>query len=321
MILTTWMKTLSQKQISELSIEADTDQVLFTTSLMSSCFKLKVLVLSRCFVHFPQEFDGFRLLHTIDLRDCTIAPKGIAGLVSYCPLLEILKFKPKSFIDRDIKIHSPNLRELTIYGKFTQVSLLTPNLCKANFVIRQLEATSKIVGLRGNLIKFPIYINDISSSRAFCYFLEKDPPTLNYLSTMVMILAPLEYHHIYSACLLLRRNRTLQKLVVFLEPVDRLPFSSDYKLHDYKFPFLTEATIIPFASSEGVIELAEIILINAPLLGRLIVRGEMNDCEVSKLNKIDKLSTKAEIILSESCFCVDGKYEGCGCCMCNIVAW
>ncbi|KAJ1699423.1 hypothetical protein LUZ63_007935 [Rhynchospora breviuscula] len=259
-------------------------------------------------------------IYTIDLRDCTIAPKGITELVSYCPLLEILKFKPKSLIDRVIKIHAPNLQELTIYGKFTQVSLLTPNLCKANFVTRQLEATSRTVGLRGNLIKLPIYINDISSSRVFCYF-QNDPPTLNYLSTMVMILAPLEYHHIYSACLLLQRNPTLQKLIVFLEPVDRLPFSSDYKFHHYKFPSLTEATIVPFASSEAVIELAEIILINAPLLGRLIVRGGLKDCEVSKLNKIRKLSTNAEIIFSKSGSCVDGKYHGCCYCMCNIEAW
>ncbi|KAJ1699400.1 hypothetical protein LUZ63_007912 [Rhynchospora breviuscula] len=323
MILTTWLKTLSQKHISELTIEADADQVLYITNFICYCLELKVIVLSRCFVDLPLEFDGFKLLHTVELMDCTISPKGITGLVSHCPLLENLKFRIKSVIaDKAIKIHAPNLRELTICGKFTQVSMVTPSLRKADFVTHQLEATSRTVGLSGDLIKLPIYINDISYSPAFCYFLEKDPPTLNYLSMMVMILAPLEYDHIYSACILLERNPTLQKLVVYVEPADLLPFSSDYKLHDYyKFPCLTEATIIPFASSEAVIELAEIILINAPLLERLIFRGEMNDCEVSKLNKIDKLSTKAEIIFSESCFCVDGKYEGCGCCMCNIVAW
>ncbi|KAJ3708267.1 hypothetical protein LUZ61_011972 [Rhynchospora tenuis] len=304
-----WMQILSQKQISELILEAYTNKFVVSFGI-DFCLKLKVLVLSRCFIHLPLEFDGFKLIHTIDLRDCSSLQKSIERLISLCPLLEKLKFKPICYEDEVIQIHSTNLRELTIYGKNVQVSLLTPGLCAANFV-----TTSRTVGLRGNIIKLPIHIYDIEPCGAFCFFL-KYPSTLNYLTTMIMILEPSE-HQIYFAYESIRRVPMLQKLVAYLEPSH---ISSGYKIQGKTLPCLKEATIIPYQNSV-VFEFAEFILSCAPLLERLTIRGDMKDCEVSKLNEIHKLSTKAEIIFHKSCFNADGKFEGCCCSMCDIVAW
>ncbi|KAJ4748259.1 FBD-associated F-box protein [Rhynchospora pubera] len=306
------MQILSQKQINELILEASPDDFVLVSGI-NLCLKLKLLMLSRCFIYLPvEEFDGFRLLHTVDLKDCSFLQKGITELVSLCPLLEKLKFKALSSEDDDIQIHAPNLRELTICGKFAQVSLVTPNLCTINFV-----RTFRTVGLRGNFIRLPICINDILCYDGFCYFLQKHPPTLNYLTMMIMILEPTE-HQIHFANLSFRRVPMLQKLIIYLEPIK--PLSSAYKIQDKILPCLREATIIPFRNSEAVLEFAEYILSCSAVLQRLTIRGDMKDCEVSKLNKISKLSTKTEIIFTIPCFSAEGKFEGCCCSMCNIVA-
>ncbi|KAJ4798790.1 F-box/RNI/FBD-like domain protein [Rhynchospora pubera] len=307
-----WMQILSQKQISELILEACTNK--FEVSFgIDCCLKLKVLVLSRCFIALPLKFDGFKLIHTIDLRDCSSFQKStIERLISLCPLLEKLKFKPTCYDDEVIQIHSSNLRELTIYGKNVHVSLLTPGLCTAYFV-----TTSRTIGLRGNIIKLPINIYDIEPCDAFCYFL-KYPSTLNYLTTMIMILESPE-HRLYFAYESIQRVPMLQKLVAYLEP-SHIP--SGYKIRGKTLPCLKEATIIPYENSEVVMfEFAEFLLSCSPLLERITIRGEVNDCEVSKLNEIRKLSTTAEIIFHKSCFNADGKFEGCCCSMCDIVAW
>ncbi|KAJ4748278.1 F-box/RNI-like superfamily protein [Rhynchospora pubera] len=323
-----WMQTLSQKQISELILEAEIEERLHIGGNgFSCCLKLKVLVLSRCVFILPSEFDGFRLLHTLDIRDCIAIKMDISTLVSLCPLLEKLTLKPT--FDQVIKINAPNLRELTIYGKFYLVSLLTPNLCIAKFVTLQsvTKATSRTVGIQGNLIKQPVYIYGIKSSKpengilscsTFCYFLWDYPPTLQYLITMVVILEPSEY---YIAHKLLGGVSFLQKLVLYLEPVDPSSVSKVNKVQDKIFPRLREATIIPFSSSEIVFEFTESILRNAPILENLTVKGEMKDSEIFKLNEIPKLSAKAEIIFCKSYFCADGKFQCCCCPQCDIVVW
>ncbi|KAJ1703803.1 hypothetical protein LUZ63_003582 [Rhynchospora breviuscula] len=316
------METLLQKNISELILEAHLDEHFIIIGSIKYCLKLKVLVLSGCFMFLSlQNFDGFRLLHTIDVKDCTIMPKDINALVSNSPLLKKFKFKPHFLYEEVFQIRSSSLRELTIYEKFVQIFLLTPNLCIANFVTPQsLKVNSRTVGLRGNFIKLPVYINNILSYSACCYVFQKYPPTLNYLTTMVMILDSSE-QCFYSTNRLFRQVPTLQKLIIYLEPVDSSSVSGAYKIQDKLFPCLREATIIPFFSSQTVFEFAKILLSNAPLLERLMVRGEMKDCEVSKLNKIPKLSTKAEIKFSKSCFCVEGKFQGCCCSVCDVMAW
>ncbi|KAJ4797460.1 F-box/RNI-like superfamily protein [Rhynchospora pubera] len=313
LVTKTWIKILSQKQINELILEAYPDkfEVIF---YINFCLELKVLVLSRCLLYLPLEFDGFKLLHTIDLRDCSFLLRGITELVSICPLLKKLTFKPLYFYEVII-IDSPSLEELTIYGKFTKIYLLTPKLCIVNFA-----TTARTVELRGNLIKLHVYIEDILSYGASCFFLQKYPPSLNYLTMMVMILSSSEYRNYYLRQLF-QGVPKLQRLIVYLEPGDPSYVSISYKIQDQIFPCLVEATIIPFFSSVTVFEFAEFILRCAPLLKRLIISCEMKDCEVSKLNGIRKLSTKAEIIFGKSCVTSEGKFEGCCCSMCDIVAW
>ncbi|KAJ4768513.1 F-box family protein [Rhynchospora pubera] len=308
-----WIQILSQKQINELILEAHPYKfvVIFYTNF---CLALKVLVLSRCLVYLPLNFDGFKLLHTIDLRNCRFRLKGITEFVSFCPLLKKLTFK-LPYDDEVIIIDSLNLEELTIYGKFTEIYLLTPKLCIVNFV-----TTDRTVELRGNLIKLHVYIKDILSYGASCFFLQKYPPSLNYLTMMVMILSSSEYQT-YYARQLFQEVPKLQRLIVYLEPGDPSSVSISYKIQDQIFPCLVEATIIPFFSSVTVYECAEFILRCAPLLKRLIISCEMKDCEVSKLNGIRKLSTKVEIIFGKSCVTSEGKFEGCCCSMCDIVAW
>ncbi|KAJ1703817.1 hypothetical protein LUZ63_003596 [Rhynchospora breviuscula] len=324
-----WMQVLSQKQISELILEPEIEEHLHIGGNgLSCCPKLKVLVLSRCLFILPSEFDGFRLLHTIDIRDCIALQMDITKLVSLCPLLEKLTVKPSCF-DQVIKINAPNLRELTIDGKFSLVSLLTPNLCTANFVTPQsvMKATSRTVRIKGNLIKQSVYIYGITSRKrengtlscsTFCYFLRNYPPTFQYLTTMVMILAPSEYYIVHK---LLGGVSLLQKLILYLEPVDPSFVSKVNKVQDKIFRRLREATIIPFSSSGIVFEFTEIILRNAPILENLTVKGEMKETEIFKLNEIPKLSAKAEIIFSKSYFCADGKFQCCCCPQCDIVAW
>ncbi|KAJ1703810.1 hypothetical protein LUZ63_003589 [Rhynchospora breviuscula] len=327
-----WMKTLSEKQISELILEPNIDKFLYMLGDgFSRCLNLKVLVLSRCFVFLPSNrCDGFRLLHTIDLRDCVIHEMSITGLLPLCPILEKLTVKPSCF-DQSIHIDAPKLRELIIYGDFKRVSLVTPNLCTANFVTPQsiMKATPRTVGLRGDLIKLPGYIygtpfdiqeNDVLSSSTFSYLFRNYPPTLNHLLNigLVMILAPEEHCIVHEV---FRELSRLEKLILYLEPVDPSSFSNVNKVQDGIFPCLIEATIIPFSSSKTVFEFAEMILSNAPLLDRLTIKCEMEDFDVFKLKDIRKLSTKAEIVFSKPCFCVDGKYQCCCCPECEVVAW
>ncbi|KAJ4748280.1 F-box/RNI-like superfamily protein [Rhynchospora pubera] len=329
---TRWMKILSKKQISELILEPNTDKFLYMIGDgFSCCLNLKVLVLSKCFVFLPSnQCDGFKLLHTIDLRDCVIHEMRITGLLSLCPLLEKLTVKPSCF-DQSININAPKLRELIIYGDFTRVSLVTPNLCIANFITPQTitKATPRTVGLRGDLIKLPVHIyglsfdiqeKDASSSSTFSYLFRNYPPTLNNLLNigMVMILAPEEH---YIAHEVFRELSRLENLILYLEPIGPSYVSKVNKVQDGIFPCLRQATIIPFSSSETVLEFAEMILTNAPLLERITIKGEMRSCDAFKLNEICKLSTIAEIIFSKSCFCVNGKHQCCCCPECEVVAW
>ncbi|KAJ1703783.1 hypothetical protein LUZ63_003562 [Rhynchospora breviuscula] len=310
------MRILSQKHIKELILEACPDQYI-TISSIEHCLELKALVLSNCYINLPLKFDGFKLLQTIELRDSRVFNNGIADLLSFCPVLEKLTFKLRSYDKQIIIIDSPSLRKLTIYGKFAELSLLAPNLYTAKFV-----TTSRTVEVRGNFIKLPVYINDILSDDSSCYFFKKYPPTLNYLTTMVMIVAPPNWkRRIYNAIQFFGASM-LQKLIVYLEPVDPSSVSNSYTIEDQIFPCLREAIIIPFFSSEIVFEFAEFILSCAPQLKRLIIGDEIKDSEVPKWNEIRKLSMKAEIIFSKSCFHnAEGKFEGCCCSMCDIMAW
>ncbi|KAJ4748250.1 F-box/FBD/LRR protein [Rhynchospora pubera] len=314
-----WMRILSQKHISELILEAcpDHQYIYITVADIKLCLKLRVLVLSSCHFYLPTKFDGFKLLHTIEIRNCCLSDKGITDLVSFCPLLEKLSFELLSYDEQIIIIDSLSLRELTIYGKFAELSLLAPNLYMLKFV-----TTSRTVELRGNFIKLPVYINDILSDDASCYFLQKYPPTLNCPTTMVIIVAPPNLkHRTYNANELFGASM-LQKLIVYLEPVDPSSVSNSYTIQDQIFPCLQEAIIIPLFSSKTVFEFAEFILTCAPQLKRLTIRGEMKDPDVAKWNEIHKLSMKVEILFSKSCFDnAEGKFEGCCCSMCDIMAW
>jgi hypothetical protein len=71
-----------------------------------------------------------------------------------------------------------------------------------------------------------------------------------------------------------------------LEPIELSSTANPYKIRDKSLRCLREATIIPFLNSEmqAVLEFAESILSKAPLIERLTIRIEMNNCEVSKWN-------------------------------------
>ncbi|KAJ4798774.1 F-box/FBD/LRR protein [Rhynchospora pubera] len=96
------MRILSQRHIKELILEAFPDQYILILGI-ERCLELKVLVLSDCYIDLPLKFDGFKLLQTIELRDSRFFDKGIADLLSFCPVLEKLTFKLQ-YCDKQIII-------------------------------------------------------------------------------------------------------------------------------------------------------------------------------------------------------------------------
>ncbi|KAJ4821412.1 F-box/RNI-like/FBD-like domains-containing protein [Rhynchospora pubera] len=160
-VLQKWMRMLSEKHISELALEIVPNLlfVLINCSSLFSTLELKELVLGKCNILLPTEtgFSGFRLLQTLDLRNCLVSGGGLTELIALCPLLRQLKISPGPAAGV-LEIHAPNLQELMICGNFTLVSLLTPKLCKVNFI------TSPSVELRGDLIQSSVTIQGLSGA-------------------------------------------------------------------------------------------------------------------------------------------------------------
>lgn len=138
MVFQNWMLILSKKYISEIIVQGVNERETHILPYhFSSCSNLKFVALSCCLILVVKgmNFNGFRFLHTLELRDCMIFEDELAELISGCPLLEELTFFQSKPYYWDIIICAPNLRELTICSCIEHISLLTPKLMKANFTV------------------------------------------------------------------------------------------------------------------------------------------------------------------------------------------
>ncbi|KAJ4813343.1 F-box/RNI/FBD-like domain protein [Rhynchospora pubera] len=123
-----WMIILSRNRIKDLELSFGSREACKIPSRLFSCLALERLILSECIINVPQNFQGFKLLHTLYLFSFKLSGiTTIENLVSGCPLLERLTLF--EFVQQGcLHIIAPNLRELDILGEYQDLCLETPKL-------------------------------------------------------------------------------------------------------------------------------------------------------------------------------------------------
>jgi F-box domain len=142
-----WILHLSwRKELRKFSFNFSYGYHPYSPTSLFSCHGLSSLKLGGCCIKLPKGFQGFKLMHVLELQGCPISDDDLEKIVSSCPILEelvITKWNswffdpPNNF---SLKICAPKLKKLIIHGRFTSLLLKTPCLVQACFELEVVPA-------------------------------------------------------------------------------------------------------------------------------------------------------------------------------------
>ncbi|XP_078181969.1 F-box/FBD/LRR-repeat protein At1g13570-like [Carex rostrata] len=155
-----WMLNLSRNGIKYLDIDLwgfCVEKCMIPSSLFSCLALEHVKISGYITIHVPPSFVGFKNLRTLRLLRFSLAGIAVARLISSCPLLESLELKGIAECGR-LVIHAPNLTELNISGKFSDLCLETPKLlfasiCLENVLGDYLDFTTPSEDCKSNILR------------------------------------------------------------------------------------------------------------------------------------------------------------------------
>ncbi|KAJ3704655.1 hypothetical protein LUZ61_008360 [Rhynchospora tenuis] len=122
-----WIHTFSEKCGRELVLDFGYHGTVEIPARLFSLPNLEVLHLRGCQLNVPKCFDGFKLLHTLNLEDVSITAIDMEGLILSCPLLKYC-FIHNIDICSDLAIRSQSLLELDIDADFKDLYFESPKL-------------------------------------------------------------------------------------------------------------------------------------------------------------------------------------------------
>ncbi|KAJ3705172.1 hypothetical protein LUZ61_008877 [Rhynchospora tenuis] len=313
-----WLAILSQNAIKNLRLRFDIFEDCKIPSSIFSCQKLEQLDISECSIDAPECFEGFKLLRNLSVSNCYLWGTTIEKLVSSCPLLENLTLS-YIFEHDNILIRGPNLRRLSILGRFTHLSLEAPKLISASifrdcvplfgyqtFDLVNDGSKSKILCALGQLSN----IEDLEIGSMFCAYLasgpipKKLPVTFHHLKKIVIHLYGRTKEEVETALCIFRNAPNVKTLYL------RIPSQNIWEEQRNRnislFKHLQEVKILGFTDVVSTLGFAKFILSTAPELEKLVLdEDDVSGLEdslafVMKLASFSRLSSKAVIVFDRS---------------------
>ncbi|KAJ1700784.1 hypothetical protein LUZ63_000563 [Rhynchospora breviuscula] len=310
-----WLLVLSKNGLKDLRLMFYVYNGCTVPSSLFSCHELQHLEISGCTINAPRCFRGLKLLRKLTLRACYLERITIEKFVSGCPLLESLTLICVNNHD-SLVIRSPNLKQLILDERFSDLLLETPNLISAIIFAYSLphgfqDFSPANDGCKGKILRAIgalSSIEELDINSEFCEYLgsgpipEKLPETFHHLKKISIRLDG-SSKVVDTALCILRNVPNLKTLRL------KLPCQNIWEEQRIAtFSFLEQLEVVEILDVEDVgslLAFAKFILGTAPKLEKLIMYDEdlyeLDDGVgfQMKLASLPMLSSKAVILFGE----------------------
>ncbi|KAJ4813315.1 F-box family protein [Rhynchospora pubera] len=311
-----WLLVLSKNGLKDLRLMFYIYNGCTVPSSLFSCHELQHLEISGCTINGPRCFQGLKLLRKLTLRACYLVRITIEKFVSGCPFLESLTLIGVNKYDSLI-IRSPNLKQLILVERFSDLLLETPNLTSATIFGYGLlphgfkDFSPANDGCKSNILRAIgalSSIEELDIDSEFCEYLgsgpipEKLPETFHHLKK-ISIRIDGRSKVVDTALCILRNVPNLKTLRLML-PCQNI--WEEQRIATFSFLEQLEVVeILDFKDVGSLLAFAKFILGTAPKLEKLIIYGEdLYELEYGvgfqmKLASLPRLSSKAVILFGE----------------------
>ncbi|XP_076926133.1 F-box/FBD/LRR-repeat protein At1g13570-like [Bidens hawaiensis] len=283
-----WISFLSRKGIKDLTLEDYNDTPFKLPIHLFSCLELKHLALRNCCFNPPPTFHGFPNLLSLEFYG---ADSELGGVITRCPLLEILKLEDtytscKVKIDEIARLENLKILSLSLRNLDT-----TMNFSSSNTIIELLGSLPKLQQLEldfecGKLIEA---VANTGSSIAF--------PCLQDLTLLSIDLC----NGIQLSCAfeLIRSCPNLRTLEIIVGKCEADPIPIPEV--EYNITGLKRLELKNFKGSENEMYLIKYLFACSPLLKKIVIHPYFSLAPgeqlmfARKLLKLRRASTLAEI--------------------------
>jgi Leucine Rich Repeat/F-box domain len=124
-----WMVILSRNGIRNLMLNLHSNWKIPSSFFNAS--SLTDVYLANIILELPRSCNGFEILKSLQLYNCTIGEEDLENLLSSCPLLE--KLHISYMYDLSVRIKAPKLKHIYLFmNNLKHIHLITPMVVDAN---------------------------------------------------------------------------------------------------------------------------------------------------------------------------------------------
>ncbi|KAJ4774617.1 F-box/RNI/FBD-like domain protein [Rhynchospora pubera] len=306
-----WILNLSRngitKLIFKLNCASDTKYKIPTNFFC--CTTLQLVQLFRCVIKLSRGFEGFKLLRSLSLHECSISAADTEKLITSSPRLKSL-YLYNLQVERSLKIYAVKLKCLIIVGEILDLQMITPQLTVACIKLTNFMPSPARVGCRNDLCQSFGGLLGIQRIflLGFCIpHLVNGPVELPkaffYLKEIILQVDFADQKECSFVFLLLQGAINLRKLSLEVR-ISENTNSSSFWEKDIVFKHLQTVEILKFKSSGPVLAFVKFILRSAPVLREItlfekdIKSNEQSPSVFKQLLKFQRASAKAEVIFA-----------------------
>ncbi|KAJ3693627.1 hypothetical protein LUZ60_009107 [Juncus effusus] len=275
-----WIINLSRNGIRELTFNIDSSNANYMMhSKLFSCDELNSIYLNNCSLKVPDEFKGFKLLHTLRLIRLKISEGEIEKLISSCPLLKKLTLL-YSVSNCTLSIDAPNLLTLFMYGTFTHLKLCAPKLRSLHLFLEdnpEHNMSKNLERVIGNLpVLESLHIHGFLEYLCVEPLRERLSLTFNHLKCLIIVLNFETEKESAFALSLFQGAPHLESLHVDVDSDERstLKFWETVDRKENLFKHLQTVMLRYFIVSNNILTFIKFILESAPQLLSLTVEED-----------------------------------------------
>uniref|UniRef100_A0A0E0CLK7 F-box domain-containing protein n=1 Tax=Oryza meridionalis TaxID=40149 RepID=A0A0E0CLK7_9ORYZ len=285
-----------------------------------SLTRIETLVIKRCIIGLPQEFEGFKQLTVLNLKYFSLTDRDIYKLISSCPWLNTLRLKYFEGISC-LRIQAQTLQLLEVQGDFEDLHLHAPNLLYLTLGKTEAEQSDAVVGDKKNYLKQAFVsltsIEELTISGSFLTYLSEGcllaefPGVFDRLRKICIEQCSWVWTEVLGACSIFWNAPNFRELEIRSfyrdEEFGYQPIwdNDQAEIEEPTLHHLVTVTISDFVGLEHEIALVGLLLRWSPALEELkIVRedGDVPNDEcmfraLTKLLALPRASNKATIIV------------------------
>uniref|UniRef100_A0A0E0NG14 F-box domain-containing protein n=1 Tax=Oryza rufipogon TaxID=4529 RepID=A0A0E0NG14_ORYRU len=217
------------KTEAQQSVVVEGNRKNYLKQAMVSLTSIVRLVMKRCIIALPQEFEGFKQLFVLNLKYFSSTDHDINTLVSSCPWLNTLRLKHFDGISC-LRIEGQVLQIVEVEGKFEDFHLNAPNLSHVYITLDKTEAQQSVavVGDMKNYMKQAFVsltsIEELTISGSFLTYLPKGclsmqlPGVFDHLKKICIEKCFWNWTEVLGACSIFQNAPTFRELEIWSFP-------------------------------------------------------------------------------------------------------